>query len=158
MSTKKIIVSISEQKVRLYEGEKQLAVYTCSSALNGTGCEVGSNKTPLGNFTIHKKIGHGAEKGTVFRARVATSEMCTNEPENPLWQSPKDLVLSRILWLAGADSENANTLGRYIYLHGTNQEHLLGEPASHGCIRLSNKDIVDLFDKVEEGTSVVIKV
>jgi hypothetical protein len=69
----------------------------------------------------------------------------------------EDLILSRILWLEGLDPENSNTRDRYIYIHGTNQEDLIGTPASHGCIRLRNNQMIELFDLVEEGTPLLIK-
>lgn len=117
---------------------------------------MGSHKTPLGRLRVHQKIGQGAPFGTVFKARVPTGEICTENPKSALWQSGEDLILTRILWLEGLDPENANTLERYIYLHGTNQEHLIGQPASHGCVRFRNEDIVDLYDRVDVRTEVFI--
>jgi L,D-transpeptidase YbiS len=78
------------------------------------------------------------------------------DPSNPWASSPEDLILTRILWLDGKESHNANTLNRYIYLHGTNQESLLGTPVSHGCIRMSNEDILDLFDLLQAGDEVEV--
>jgi lipoprotein-anchoring transpeptidase ErfK/SrfK len=86
----------------------------------------------------------------IFRSRIATGKVADQGGE-------EDLVLTRILWLEGLDPHNANTRQRYIYIHGTNQEHLIGTPASHGCIRLRNNDMIDLFDRVNEGTHVEIK-
>lgn len=156
MSNRKIVIEISSQTARLMEDGQLLEMYPISSAANGTGYEVGSHTTPLGRFKIYKKIGAGCEMGAVFKSRIPTGEVCTNNSRSPLWQSNEDLVLTRILWLEGADTKNSNTKERYIYLHGTNQEHLLGQPASHGCIRLSNIDIKRLFDQVDEGTEVII--
>jgi hypothetical protein len=156
MDSRKIIIDISRQKARLMEGDEPIKIYSVSTAANGTGCELGSQMTPLGRFIIYKKIGTNCEAGTVFKNRIPTTEICTENPLSPLWQSTEDLILSRILWLDGIEDMNANTKDRYIYLHGTNQEHLLGQPVSHGCIRFSNKDIIELFDQVEEGTEVLI--
>ena len=88
--------------------------------------------------------------GTVFKSRKPvkpTRQMSRNE----------DLVMTRILWLDGLDRANANTHARYIYIHGTNHEDQIGEPASHGCIRMRNADLVELFERVEVDTPVVIK-
>lgn len=149
MGNCKIIVQIGNQRAMLYRDGEIVRAYAVSTAANGTGSEPGSHKTPLGKFRIHKKIGHGLPSGSVLRSRVPTGELCAGE-------SAEDLILSRILWLEGCQPENANTRDRYIYLHGTNQEHLIGKPASHGCVRLGNKDVMELFELVEEGTEVEI--
>ncbi len=123
--------------------------YEISTSRFGLGCEEGSLKTPLGHFVIAEKFGDFAPPGTIFRARRPTGEIALPGGE-------EDLVLTRILWLAGLDSENANTHERYIYIHGTNQEHLIGQPASHGCIRMRNAEIIVLYDLVPAGTPVEI--
>ena len=156
METMKIIILIKEQCAKLVRDGQVERVFSVSTSSLGTGSEVGSYKTPLGNLKIHQKIGADHPHGRVFRARVPTDDICTENPRSSLWQSAEDMVLSRILWLEGCQPENANTKERFIYLHGTNQEHLLGQPASHGCIRMSNNDIITLFDLVAEGTEVEI--
>ena len=88
--------------------------------------------------------------GTIFRSRVPLG------PEDPL-PSTEDLVMSRILWLDGVDEHNANTRDRFIYIHGTKHEDKIGMPASHGCIRMRNADVVELFELVDETTPVVIR-
>jgi L,D-transpeptidase-like protein len=88
--------------------------------------------------------------GTIFRSRVALGA------EDPL-PSTDDLVMSRILWLDGTDEHNANTRDRFIYIHGTKHEDKIGTPASHGCIRMRNADVVELFEMVDETTPVVIR-
>ena len=88
--------------------------------------------------------------GTIFRSRVPLG------PEDPL-PSTEDLVMSRILWLHGLDDHNANTRDRFIYIHGTRHEDKIGTPASHGCIRMRNTDVVELFELVDETTPVVIR-
>lgn len=107
-------------------------------------------KTPTGRFRISEKIGAGMPAGTVFKSRrpMKTTEKMLRE---------EDLVMTRILWLDGLDPANANTHDRFIYIHGTNHEELIGEPASHGCIRMRNADLVELFEQVAVGTPVVIK-
>jgi lipoprotein-anchoring transpeptidase ErfK/SrfK len=108
-----------------------------------------SKRTPLGRFRIAEKIGHKMPSGTVFRGRVPL------RPEDPL-PNTEDLITSRILWLDGLDPDNANTKERYIYIHGTKHEARIGRPDSHGCIRMRNADVVELFDLVQEGTEVRI--
>lgn len=146
---RKLLVHVNRQEAELIEDNKVIKTYTISTAANGLSCEAGSNCTPTGKLRVSKKIGAGLPKGTVFRARVPVSEDWNAE-------SQEDLVLSRILWLEGAEDKNANTLNRYIYLHGTNQENLLGTPASHGCIRFGVSEICDVFDELIEGDIVEV--
>jgi lipoprotein-anchoring transpeptidase ErfK/SrfK len=146
----KIEVSVPDQKLRLYDDGGALAKeYACSTSRFGYSSEPGSNHTPLGKFRIAEMIGHEAEPGTIFRSRVPEG-VWTGETVDD------DHVLSRILWLDGDEDHNANTRERFIYIHGTNQEHLIGAPSSHGCIRLTNADVIDLFGRVDEGTEVQI--
>ncbi|NWK54060.1 L,D-transpeptidase [Verrucomicrobiaceae bacterium N1E253] len=144
-----IRVSIRDQRLRLFSGSQLVREYVISSAANGTGFEEGSYCTPMGRFEISEMIGAEEPEGTIFRAREAVG----------LWDGSSDggdLVLSRILWLHGLDADNANTKSRYIYIHGTNHEDRLGIPASCGCIRMSNEDVIDLFDRVQPGERVEI--
>ena len=107
-------------------------------------------KTPTGRFRIAETIGRDAPVGTVFKNRApvkATKKMLRDE----------DLVMTRILWLDGLERRNANTHKRFIYIHGTNHEEVIGEPASHGCIRMRNADLVELFEQVGTDTPVTIK-
>lgn len=106
-------------------------------------------KTPIGRFRIAEKIGAGNPTDTAYKSR------------QPVRASAKtlqadDLVMSRILWLDGLEPRNANTFERYIYIHGTNHEEQIGEPASHGCIRMRNADVAELFELVKVDTPVVI--
>lgn len=106
-------------------------------------------KTPTGRFRIAEKIGAGEPFDTSYKARVpmrASADALQSD----------DLIMSRILWLDGLDDANANTHARYVYIHGTNHEDKIGTPASHGCIRMRNADVAELFDLVEVGTPVVI--
>ena len=141
--------SIDELWLRFVQNGKRAKEYVVSTAANGPGFVEGSFCTPTGMFEISEKIGAGELIGTVFRARQPVG-IWDGEP------SDHDLVLTRILRLHGLDPENANTIDRYIYIHGTNQESLLGSPASCGCIRMRNDDVIDLFDRVEVGQRVVI--
>jgi len=107
-------------------------------------------KTPTGLFRVAEKIGGDAPNGTVFRSRVALKSV---DPVPPT----EDLVMSRILWLDGLDEWNANTRDRYIYIHGTKHEDKIGTPASCGCVRMRNADVIELFELVDEGAPVVIE-
>ncbi len=143
-------VSVSAQTLVVRRGKHRIErCYPVSTSRFGVGSEPGSLKTPLGRFRIHAKIGSAAPLGTVFKSRVAVA------PDG-LHSKAEDLVLTRILWLEGIDEGNLNTLDRYIYLHGTNHESLIGQPASHGCVRMLNSEIVELYDWVQVGTAVLI--
>jgi L,D-transpeptidase YbiS len=150
MTQRKIDISIREQRLRLKEGRKTLREYPISSSRFGLGTKAGSYKTPLGKFRIAKKIGAGEDPGMIFKARVPL------RPNDPL-PDTEDFITSRILWLDGLGKQNANTHARFIYIHGTKHEDTIGRPDSHGCIRMRNADVIELFDLVEEGTSVTIK-
>jgi L,D-transpeptidase YbiS len=145
-----IHISAQTQQLILKDGRKKLMAYPVSTSRFGLGTEEGSMKTPLGRFRIAEKIGAGMPIGTVFKSRLpvkVTKKLLRNE----------DLVMTRILWLDGLDPENANTHERFIYIHGTNHEENIGKPASHGCIRMRNADLVELFERVKTNTPVVIK-
>jgi lipoprotein-anchoring transpeptidase ErfK/SrfK len=156
----KIIVDISEQKLHLYcnygNGKKEKKTYTISTSKYGIGSEAGSNKTPLGLHKIQDKIGDGAPLNTIFRARRNTGRKAIiNKPNSG------DLVTTRIMWLKGLEPGKNSGRGidsyrRYIYIHGTAEENKIGQEASHGCIRMYNTDVIDLFDRVDEGTEVEI--
>ena len=144
-----IYISIGEQKVRLFEGEAMLTEYDISSAANGVGFQEGSYCTPTGRFEVSEKIGGGEPLRTIYKSRMPMG----------VWDgsiNEEDMILSRILRLHGLDAENANSMERYIYVHGTNQEAKLGQPVSCGCIRMGNEDIVDLYDRIEVGVPLVI--
>lgn len=145
-----LLVDVARQVLEMIEEGVVLATWPVSTSRFGLGFEEGSFRTPTGRFRIAEKIGEGAPAGMIFRSRIATGKVAEQGGE-------EDLVLTRILWLEGLDPQNANTRQRYIYIHGTNQEHLIGTPASHGCIRLRNEDMIDLFGRVHEGTHVEIK-
>ena len=146
----KIDISIRRQRLTLKRGRKTLKTYPISSSRFGLGSEEGSMKTPLGQFRVSEKIGHGHPAGTIFKSRVAL------KPDDPL-PDTEDLITSRILWLDGLEEDNANTRDRFIYIHGTRHEDKIGTPDSHGCIRMCNNDVIELFDLVEEGTPVAIR-
>jgi len=145
-----INISIRDQLLRLKRGNKTLRSYPISTSRFGVGTEEGSFKTPAGHFRIAEKIGADMPMGTVFRSRVALG------PDDPL-PPTEDLVMSRILWLDGCEEHNANTRDRFIYIHGTKHEDKIGTPASHGCIRMRNADVIELFGLVHKTTAVVIR-
>lgn len=144
-----IRVSIDRQTLELLQGEKVVRCFRVSTSKFGEGCEPGSYKTPLGRFFIAQKIGDGAAAGEVFKARVSLGRIGREDEAD-------DHVQTRILWLAGRDQENQNTRERYVYIHGTNHESEIGTKASHGCVRMRNAEIIELYDLVDEGTAVRI--
>src|SRR5438445_7451349 len=146
----KIDVSVRDQRLILTRDGEELRSYPISTSRFGIGIQEGSMKTPLGRFRIAEKIGDGAASGTIFKARVALG------PDDPL-PDTEDFVTTRILWLDGLDEENANTRGRYVYIHGTKHEDKIGTPDSHGCIRMRNTNVIVLIDLVTETTTVVIR-
>ena len=142
-------VDIPRQMLDLRHRGELIKSWPVSTSRFGVGFEPGSFKTPTGHFVVQEKIGVGAPLWMEFKSRQPTGKLAAPGGE-------QDGILTRILWLSGLDEENANTRDRYIYFHGTNREDLIGTPASHGCIRLRNADIAELFDLVPEGTRVVI--
>jgi lipoprotein-anchoring transpeptidase ErfK/SrfK len=145
----RIHVSVPKQKLTVKRGRKTLRTFPISTSRFGLGSEEGSMKTPVGRFRIAEKIGEGRPHASAFKSRkpVRLTKRLLAED---------DLIMSRILWLDGLDAQNANSYDRYIYIHGTNHEDQIGQPASHGCIRMRNADVAELFDLVEIGTPVVI--
>ena len=143
-------VSVDEQRLDVFEAKRLLRSYPVSTAAKGVGFGEGTFRTPLGRFRVQEKLGEGAPLGTVFRSRVPDGIWC------PGAEVDEDLVLTRIIRLDGLDPDNANTMERCIYIHGTNREELIGSPASHGCVRLRNADMLELFEWVPLGTPVCI--
>lgn len=151
MTDTRLIVSIDDQKARLFTGDRLDREFTVSTAEKGVGFAEGSHRTPTGRFVIVEKIGDGMPEGTIFVSREPLGHWTPGDAKE------KDLVLTRIIRISGLDPWNANTFDRFIYFHGTNQEEKLGAPASCGCIRLSNTDIVELHDLVRPGMTVEIE-
>ena len=141
-------VSIELQQVDLLKDGEIIFSAPVSTAANGPGFAEGSYQTPTGNFLIRERIGEGAPLFTSFKGRIPRR----------IWkgQESNDAILTRILWLHGLDEANANTHARYIYFHGTHAEDLIGQPASCGCIRLRNRDMISLFDLTPIDTHVHI--
>jgi UDP-N-acetylmuramate--alanine ligase len=155
LPTRLIVVDVDHQHYTLIENGRVVAGAPVSTATAGVGGESGSLRTPPGWHRIHARIGAEAAPGTVFESREPTGEQWRGE------RRADDLILTRILTLEGLEPEvnrgpGVDSLERYIYLHGTNHEDSLGRPGSHGCVRLSNAEIVALFNRVREGDAVVI--
>ncbi len=154
-----IYVAAKQQKLYLVEGNDVVATYTISTAKEGVGSTRGSFQTPEGLHKIADKIGEGEELNTIIKSKQPTTEKAE------IISSPSstkiDLITTRVMHLRGMEEgvnsgEGVDSYSRGIFIHGTHEEGLLGIPASKGCIRMSNKDVVDLFDRVEVGTFVVI--
>jgi L,D-transpeptidase YbiS len=156
----RIEISIQQQTLTLFDdfgGVK--AKYSISTAANGIGSEKNSGCTPLGQHIIRAKIGAGAQPNTVFVGRRATGEIYA--PALKAEFPDRDWILTRILWLSGCEPGvnrlgNVDTMQRYIYIHGSPDSVAMGEIGSHGCIRMRNADVIELFEFVEAGTPVLI--
>jgi len=158
----KIVIDISEQQLYLYKGKQAIKdnlikSYPVSTSKYGIGSQAGSNKTPLGRHRIQNKIGDGAPEGMIFKARQNTGIIAKINGKDR-----SDFVTTRIMWLKGLEpgknrGRRIDSYKRYIYIHGTAEEDKIGQPASHGCIRMYNSDVIDLFDRLKEGTEVDIR-
>jgi lipoprotein-anchoring transpeptidase ErfK/SrfK len=154
-----IRVDLRAQRLELREGSRVVAAYPVSTSAKGAGEREGSEQTPRGLHEIRAKIGARAPSGAVFVERRPTGEICTLEMVQA--EPQRDWILSRILWLRGREV-GKNRLGevdsmrRCIYIHGTPDEASIGTAASHGCIRMRNADVIELFDLVGAGTLVEI--
>ena len=155
-----IHIDLGLQHLTLRDHERVVCEYPVSTAANGPGEHINSQCTPRGWHHIHTKIGVDAEPGAVFVGRCLTGEKYT--PALGLQYPKRDWILTRILWLGGLEPECnqygfVDTLSRYIYIHGTPDEVQPGSSGSHGCIRMRNADIIDLFDRVSLDTRVHIQ-
>lgn len=155
-----VLVDISDQSLVLYEQGSETARYPVSTSSYGIGSQSGSNKTPLGAHYVKRKIGSGAKSGTIFKGRKNTGKLA--DIEHRPRATGDDHVTTRILWLSGLESGknqggDIDSFKRYIYIHGTHEEGLIGQPASHGCVRMYNRDVIELFDRVPESSLVYIQ-
>jgi hypothetical protein len=154
-----IEISIQDQCLRLTL-EGQVKQYSISTAKLGIGQQKGSNQTPLGWHEVRAKIGRDADLNSVFVGRRLTGEIYSPELADQFPQ--RDWILTRILWLGGCEV-GRNRLGevdsmqRYIYIHGTPDSEPMGIPESHGCIRMRNNEVVELFDNLEVGSTIWIQ-
>ena len=155
-----IHISLTRQQLTVCNNGAEVQAYAVSTALNGSGSQTGSEKTPLGWHRVRARIGAGCEPGTVFVARRPTGEvysaaLATAHPE-------RDWILTRILWLCGTEPGSnrfgqVDSMRRYIYIHGCPDSEPMGTPRSHGCIRMRNRDIIELFEQVPAGMPVLIE-
>ncbi len=154
----RVEISIADQTLRLLTdtGEK---CWSVSTALNGAGNQKGSGCTPLGQHKVKLKIGESAPINSVFVGRRLTGEIYS---ETLAHQYPeRDWIMTRIIWLQGMESGfnrggQVDTLSRYIYIHGTPDSEPMGVPKSHGCIRMRNRDLIELFDQIDNNLTVNI--
>ena len=154
-----LFVSIDNQKMYHFKKQKIISTYVISSSKYGVGNQSGSNKTPKGLHFIKNKIGDNIPINGKMIGRKFTGEIAKIFSDKTI--SDTDDITTRILWLSGLEEglnkgENIDSFKRYIYIHGTSEEGRLGIPSSHGCIRMKNKDVIDLYKKVEVGTLVLI--
>jgi L,D-transpeptidase catalytic domain len=145
-----VIISVRDQKLMLIENGAVAATYPVSTSKYGLGDAWGSLSTPLGLLAVAQKIGDHAPMGAVFHNRRWTGEVL--QPNTP----GRDPIMTRIIWLRGLEATNAHAFHRCIYIHGTNEEKLLGRPASFGCIRMRSVDVTALYNQLPLGTPVEI--
>ena len=155
-----IEIDISKQRLFLLDNMEIVRSYPISSSKYGEGSTQNSFKTPLGNHVIKEMIGNNAIKNTIFTSRINTKRQA--EIIHDEAKSDNDYVTTRIMWLDGQEQgknkgKGVDSYQRYIYIHGTHEEGLIGQKASHGCIRMFNSDVIELFNNVKKGTKVYIK-
>ena len=155
----RVEISVDDQTLTVYEDGQPVLRYPVSTAAAGVGELEGSGCTPRGEHVIRAKIGDGQPEGAVFVGRRPTGEVYSDAlaAQHP----DRDWILTRILWLSGKQPGFnrlglVDTMRRYIYIHGTPDSNPLGAPDSHGCVRMHNRDLMDLFDRVRVGTPVNI--
>ncbi len=153
-----VYVDIDTQTLFFFKDKELVVNYSISTAKNGLGNQQNSYKTPRGFHQVIEKIGANQPLNMMFNARQATAELAKIDQPH---YTEQDTITSRILWLSGLEegvnlSGNVDTKSRYIYIHGTADEAHLGQPLSHGCVRMKNTDIIELFDMVEENTIVLL--
>jgi lipoprotein-anchoring transpeptidase ErfK/SrfK len=155
-----IKVSIKEQCLQLIESGRVIMDCRISTASNGPGELINSECTPRGWHRIRARIGAGCPENAVFVGRRPSGEIYS--PALRQQYPGRDWILTRILWLCG-EEPGRNRLGevdsmrRYIYIHGSPEEDPMGIPSSHGCIKMTNREVIELFDRVDVGTRVLIE-
>ena len=151
-----IFINTLRQKLYLLDNNKIKYEFPISTSFNGTGCQEDSYKTPTGLHIVVSKIGDGLPPGTLFKNRRPTKKIVSPLPKNQY-----DYITSRIIRLSGLEDDinkggNVDTYNRYIYIHGTPHVDRLGKPESHGCIRMSDADVIILFNSIKHKTLVLI--
>ncbi len=157
---KVILVCIKEQKLMLIQDNYKIAEYPISTSKFGIGNKIGSNMTPLGYHVIKEKIGDNIPKDSIYKDGKFTKEIATINNKNSL---DGDLITTRIIKLDGLQKGinqggDIDSFKREIWIHGTPEEYHIGIPASHGCIRMKNDDIISLFNSIEVGTPIKIEI
>jgi lipoprotein-anchoring transpeptidase ErfK/SrfK len=150
-------VIISEQKMYLYEGNELINTYEVSTSRFGIGNKKNSFKTPLGRHRIIEKIGADVPEGGIFKQKKFSGQTFHGKKEHN-----NDLITTRILILEGMEpgknsGDGIDSKDRGIWIHGTHEEEKIGTPASHGCIRLKNSDVIDLYERIKTGSVVEIE-
>lgn len=158
-TVKSIVVQVPAQTLEVFDEGSQVRRYPVSTSKKGTGERNGSFCTPRGRHLVRARIGAGAPLNTVFVKRRPTGEVYT--PELAARFPDRDWILTRILWLSGCEPGfnrlgEVDTMRRYVYIHGSPDSAVMGTPGSIGCIRMHNRDMVELFDLIEPGTPVDI--
>ena len=158
------IVKIDKQTLYLFENNQCTKKYSISTSRFGVGQEEGSNQTPVGVHCVQEKIGGKANPGEIFLSRQHTNKLAKIEHEAVC---AEECITSRILWLSGLETginkgyndegKCVDSYDRFIYIHGTHEEGLIGQPASIGCVRMKNNDVIDLFDRLEVSSLVIIE-
>ena len=151
-----IFINTSEQKLYFLEENTVKCDFKISTALKGLGCKLNSNKTPIGLHTVISKIGDGLPPGTLFKNRISTNKLINENPNDN-----KDYITSRIIRIGGLEEGinkggDVDTFQRFIYIHGTPHIDKLGHPESHGCIRMSDNDVISLFNLINYKSLVLI--
>jgi lipoprotein-anchoring transpeptidase ErfK/SrfK len=159
MRERTLRISLRRQQLEVLEGGRVTARYPVSTSAKGAGERLGSEQTPRGAHEVKELIGAGAPCGAVFAERRPTGEICTTDLRAA--HPGRDWILSRVIWLAGLEpgrnqGGEVDTYGRFIYIHGTPDDEPVGEPRSHGCIRMRNQDVIELFDLLAPGMPVQI--
>jgi hypothetical protein len=156
---KYMYVSVKHQRLYLIKNDSTIKKYSISTSKKGIGSKANSYKTPSGLHTIKRKIGKDVPLGGIMISRVYDGKIAKILTAKV--NADRDYVTTRIMWLQGEEpginkGRNMDSYNRYIYIHGTPEEGYLGKPASHGCIRMKNTEVIELFDLVEEGTPLLI--
>ena len=154
------IVEVSTQMLFIYTKMRCIAEYPVSTSRFGTGQVQDSYKTPLGIHCVKEKIGSNADFAELFDARVRTHKYASIEHQ-PV-STDKECITTRILWLSGLEENfnlggNVDSYRRYIYIHGTHEEGLIGQPVSQGCVRMKNEDVINLFEQLQINSLIIIK-
>lgn len=154
-----IDVDLNKQQLFLLQEDRIITCYSVSTAKNGIGQINGSECTPAGMHIVRAKIGINAKENAVFIARRESGEVFNEDLKHS--HPSRDWILTRILWLSGLETGlnrggEVDTMRRYIYIHGSPDSDSFSNPSSHGCVKMRNKDIIELFDRIDAGIRVYI--